>query len=276
MKRILALPLLVLVFSFTVNAEKKTDSDPVVAKVNGKIIRKSTLLNYHRQSLNYISTKKVTMERSLNDLINRIVGIDKAKSNKLEMRPDNVKKMNDILYHAQISDDLAPMLQKISVTDEDIKKYYKTNPEYKTSQILLRLRAIPSQDEVAKQLALSLEIHKKIVKNPKSFEELVPQYGQTPSAPTAGGDLGYQPRVKLAPEYFESINGKKIGTFTRPFRTQHGIHIVKITGLKTFGQIDMGLYKKIVYDVKRDKILDKYFVAERAKAKIKIYKKEMK
>jgi len=36
------------------------------------------------------------------------------------------------------------------------------------------------------------------------------------------------------------------------------------------------MYKKIIYDIKRDKILANYFKKERAKSKVKIYTKNLK
>ncbi len=119
---------------------KKKQDDPVVATVNGKKIRKSTLYRYHRDNLKFVrSSKKVTLESSLEDLINRIIGIDRAKENNLAKNPVVAKKMNDVLYHAQISKDLEGELKKIKVSDSEVEKYYKDHPEYRTAQILFRL-----------------------------------------------------------------------------------------------------------------------------------------
>ena len=38
-----------------------------------------------------------------------------------------------------------------------------------------------------------------------------------------------------------------------------GIHIIKVLGVKSFDQIDKNVYKKIIYDAKRDAIIDNYF-----------------
>jgi len=263
----------ILLSTFTVFANNE---DPVVATVNGKNIHKSILLKYHEQNLKFVrSNKPVTIENSLNDLINRIVGIEQAKKANIDKKPDIIKKMNDIIYHAYISEEITPLLKKIKITDEDIKNYYKKNPEYRTSQILLRLRAVPSEDEVAQTLEKSLNIYNELQKDPKKFEAYARQFGQTSTA-EAGGDLGYQPRTRLSLEYFEAINGKRKGTITKPFRSQYGIHIVKVTGEKTFEQIDTKLYKKIVYDIKRDEILEQYFADKRKTAKIKIDSKQLK
>lgn len=251
-------------------------NDPVVAEVNGKTIKKSTLLSYHKQNLNFVrANEKVTIQSSLNDLIDRIIGIDNAKKLNYHKRPEVVKKMNDVVYHAYISAQLSPKLEKINVTDDDIRKYYKNNPEYKTSQILLRLRTLPSDKEVASALSTAKKIYDEAKKNPKKFADLAKQYGQTTTA-LAGGDMGYQPKTRLTPEYYEAIKGKRSGYIANPFRSQYGVHVVKVTGVKTYEQIDKDLYKKIIYDQKRDSILSKYFEQKRTGSKVKINKNALK
>lgn len=272
MKLILATLLLTLnLYSFA------QDADPVVAEVNGKKIRKSTLKNYHEQNLKFVrSDRKITVQSSLNDLIDRIIGVEKAKKANLHKRPDLIKKMNDIIYHAHVSDALTPLLKKIpKITDGHIKAYYKKFPEYRTSQILLRVRAVPTKEELAKQLKKANEIYNDLQSDLKKFEAFAHQYGQTSTA-QAGGDLGYQARARLSQEYFEAINGKKIGTIVKPFRSQYGIHIVKVTGVKKLEQIDKKLYEKVVYDTKRDAILADYFEKQRKASKIKVYKNNLK
>ena len=164
---------------------------------------------------------------------------------------------------------------KQSVSEKDIKSYYKKYPEYKTSQILLRLRTKPSQEDVASIMELANKIYAEALKNVKNFPILAKKYGQTTTAVT-GGDMGYQPKARLSPEYFDSINGKKTNTVTKPFRSQYGIHVVLVTGKKEFKQIDMALYQKILYDEAKTKILQTYFANKRSKAKLTINKKELK
>lgn len=255
--------------------DKKKLDDPVVATVNGKKIRKSTLYRYHRDNLKFVrSSKKVTLEGSLDDLINRIIGIDRAKKNKLSKNPVVAKKMNDVLYHAQISKDLEGELKKIEVSDSEVEKYYKDHPEYRTAQILLRLRAVPDEEEVKKNFKKAMDVYTEVSKKPDNFLNYAQQYSQSSSA-INGGDLGYQPSTRLTPEYYEAIKGKKVGTIIKPFRSQYGIHIVKILGKKTAEQINKDMYKKIIYDIKRDKIVDNYFAGLRKQATVKIDKKQL-
>jgi len=205
-----------------------------------------------------------------------MIGIDGAKKNNIHKRPEVIKKMNDVLYHAHISEELTPKLNKIKkASDAEIKSYYSKYPEYRTSQILLRLRTQPSKQDVAKAIKTANMIYSEAVKNVAKFPELAKKYGQTTTAIT-GGDMGYQPKVRLSTKYYESIKGKKPNYVTQPFRTQYGVHVVLVTGEKLYKQIDKTLYQKILYDKKKNKILKKYFAKKRASAKLKINEKELK
>ncbi|MCT4642471.1 MAG: peptidylprolyl isomerase [Bacteriovoracaceae bacterium] len=267
--------LLIALFLTAGFAQSKIDKT-VVAEVNGKKITKNMLMRYHSKNLNFVrANRKVTVESSLNDLINRIVGIEKGKKNKLHKSPNVIKKMNDIIYHAQISKDLDPKFRKIGkIEDSEVATYCKQNPEYRTSQILHRLRTNPSKKDVAEALEQSLSVYKELQKNPDNFAEMAKVLSQTTNA-KIGGDLGFQPKTKLTPEFYAAIKGKKVGFITKPFRSQYGVHIAKVTGIKDCKDVNKSLYKKIIYDIKRDKIMEKYFSDMRAKAKVKIYKNKI-
>jgi parvulin-like peptidyl-prolyl isomerase len=243
----------------------------VVATVNGKNITKAQLDDYHQQNLRFISQRKITRETSLDDLINRELGIQRAKKNGIDKDPIVVAKMDEVMYHAQISKDLEGELKKITVSDDEVRKYYSDNKEYRTAHILYRVRVQPTPEEVKKALEQSLSIYEEVSKNPDAFASLANKYSQSTAAPV-GGDLGFQPPTRLAPEYYAAIKGQKVGFISRPVRTQMGFHIIKVLGVKEFEQIDKNLYKKVIYDQKRDAILANYFKNMQKGASIKINK----
>jgi parvulin-like peptidyl-prolyl isomerase len=229
----------------------------VVATVNGRAITKKQFEEYHLQNLKFVGQRKITRETSLQDLIYRELGILKAKKSGLDKDPSVISRQEDILYHAQISKDLEKEFQKITVSDDEVKKYYDDNKEYRTAHILHRLRAQPEPKEVKEGLEQSLEIYTLLQKNPEMFSQFANKFSQTANAPM-GGDLGFQPPTRLAPEYFEAIKGQKVGHITKPVRTQMGYHIIKVLGVKSYDQIDKNLYKKIIYDKKRDALIESY------------------
>jgi len=249
--------------------------DPVVATVNGTEIKKTQLDQAFEQNLMYVSDKVVTKEKVLNDIINREIGVKKAKEAKLQDDPVVKAKMEDVLYHAQISKDLEKKLQAITVTDKEAQDYYAKNKEYRTAHILFRIRVTPQKEETEEALKKALEVYKELQAKPQMWPELANKYSQSSTAP-AGGDLGFNPAVKYAPEFFKAINGKPTGYISPPTRTQFGIHIIKVLGVHDWKEVDPAVYKKIVYDQKRDKILEEYFADARKGAQIKINKEFLK
>lgn len=246
-------------------------ADPTIATVNGVEIKKSFFDNSYKSNLMFVSDKKVTPEKVLEDLIHRELGIQKAKKMKLDADNVVIQKQLDILYHAQISKDLEPRLRKITVTDEDVKKYYKEKPEYRTAQILFRVRANPEKTEAEEALNKAMEVYNSIKQKPEQFASFADKYSQNSTAP-AGGDMGFQPAISFAPEYFEAIKGKAMGFITPPVRSQFGYHIIKVLATKPFKDINMAQYRKFVYDEKRDAIIAQYFNELKKEASIKIDK----
>jgi peptidyl-prolyl cis-trans isomerase C len=249
--------------------------DPVVATVGSIKITKSQLDESYKQNLVFISGKKVSKEKVLNDLINRELGISRAKKGNLGKNPIVRKKMEDILYHAQVSKDLEPKLKKIVVTDKEVDSYYTNHPEYRTAHILFRVRAEPSEEETTAALGQSMKVYKTLQVKPNKFAELANKFSQSSTAPN-GGDMGYVPAVRLAPQFYEAIKGKEVNHITSPVRTQFGYHIIKILAKKNVKDINAALYKKIVYDIKRDKILAKYFKDLRKTSTVKVNKQFLK
>jgi parvulin-like peptidyl-prolyl isomerase len=250
------------------NAQEKKQ---IVADVNGTKIYKEDFDNFYRQRLLYVGHKAVTKESALDYLINRELGIQQARKKGIDKDPEVIKKRNDILHHALISMELEDKISEITISEEEVKKYYESNKEYRSSHILYRLRAIPSEKEVADALELMMGVYQKVKEAPEKFPEFAKQYSQTANSST-GSDLGYLPPTSLAPEYFNAISGKNVGFITRPVRTQFGYHIIKVTGIKTYAQINQSLYRKILFDIKRDKILSDYYTGLKKSAKVKIFK----
>ena len=120
-----------------------------------------------------------------------------------------------------------------------------------------------------------MKIYRELQANNDKFAELAAKYSQSENAET-GGDIGFQPKVRLAPEYFRAIHNHPEGHITSPVRTQFGYHIIKNMGKLKIDAIDKNLYRKIVYDQKRDLLIQEYFNNLQKNASIKIEKKYLK
>ena len=238
--------------TYSTGQEKSSNLNQTVAIVNGTNITHGELESAYIQRLSIVTTKE----------------------NQIEKNPVIKEKIEDILFHAQISKDLEKELKKIKVKEDDIKKYYKENTEYRTAHILLRIRVKKTKEETEAALAQSLKIFKVLKKDADKFSELANRYSQSISSET-GGDMGFQPASQLAPEYFKAIKGKSAGYISPPTRTQFGYHIIKVLAEKNYKNISKAQYSKLVFDSKRDLIIQKYFQKMRNGASIEIKAKKL-
>ncbi len=245
-----------------------------VAEINGYKISKQELEDAYKERLMYPSHKRITKESVLQDLINRRLGIDKAKADRMDKEPDVAARFDDILHNALISRDLQDKFSKIKVTEKEVENYYKNNKEYRTSHILYRVRAVPSKEEVENGYEFMASIYGQLMKKPVRFEELAKKHSQV-ATNQSGGDIGFLPPTSMAPEYYAAIKGRPVGFISKPIRTQFGFHIVKVTGIRDYKEINKNLYKRILFDMKRDKILEDYYSSLKKSSKVKVFKNKL-
>lgn len=120
---------------------------------------------------------------------------------------------------------------KISVTDDEIKKYIEQNREailqnesYKLRQIFFRK---PAEDSERKNIEEKANLIIERLKNGEDFSKLAKEFSEDSSG-QQGGDLGFIKKNILAKEFVEAISKIKTGEVTEPFWTEKGLHIVKL------------------------------------------------
>lgn len=271
MKKII---LMILLSPMGILAQTPPES-PAVATVNGEKITKFDLDAYHAQKLFVVGNKKVTKENSLNELIQRKLTIQKAIKEKADQDDQIRDKMNEVLFQAQVAKDVSNKFKDIRVSDQEAIDLFTKNPEYRTSQILYRVPVFPKPDELKEAYSAILEIHKKLIDNPSKWNELSKTQSMAMDLPP-DGDVGYQPFAALAPEYYAAIKGQKVGFLSKPVRSQYGYHIIKITGIKELKDMNKNVYKKIIYDQKRDAVVNAYFEGLKTGSKISVNKELLK
>lgn len=128
--------------------------------------------------------------------------------------------------------------KKVTVTQEELAKYYSSNPEQfnhpdivRTSHILIQPAGESAdQDAKAKERAEALLAR---IKKGEDFAKLAKEYSVDSSA-SRGGDIGFATRVALDPEYAEAAFSLPVGGI-KLVKTQYGYHILKVTDKKKEG-----------------------------------------
>jgi hypothetical protein len=124
--------------------------------------------------------------------------------------------------------------RKVTITDEDVERYYKQNLKNFRSDERARIRHIlfalgenPSADEVKSATEKAKEVYQKI-QNGEDFATLAREYSDG-AGRAAGGDIGWIKRGSLIPGLEEVAFDKlAVGQVSDPFRTSMGVHIVKV------------------------------------------------
>ena len=197
--------------------------DPVVAVVNGKEIKRSTVIEL-QQSIP--QARQLPLEQIYPQLLDQAVVneliLGEAKKAKTENDP-KVKEafteaQNNILRNAWLS-------KKIEgdITDAQVKARY--DELLKTAQ--------PEEQVHARHILVDSEDAAKAVlgdlKAGTSFEDEAKAKSKDPSAKTNGGDLGFITKGETVAEFSDAAFKLKPGETTQtPVKTQFGYHIIKV------------------------------------------------
>lgn len=244
-----------LFFGFGAFAQNKTD---VVASIGSKNI---TLEEFNKKynDVRAQSINPPTREQFLEDLVRYEVGVMEAEKRKLDNDPIVKERMRQEMYKALIEKEIGQSVQKIQVSDKEMRDFYSKNPEIRTSHILIEYTPDAKPAQVADARKRAEEIFAEVQKSKRPFEELVKLYSDDPLSKQAGGDVGWQSRVTLMPSYYETALAMKVGEIRGLIETPYGFHIVKLTGKRSFENANKRQIRAAVFDEKRKIVFNNYF-----------------
>ena len=167
---------------------------------------------------------------------------------------------------------------KISVTEDDAKKYYDENPEkfkvpeqIRASHILITPAATGDPNEEKAKARTKIEALLAQIKDGADFAELARANSSCPSA-ADGGDLNFFPRGKTTPAFEKVAFGLKVGELSDIVETDYGFHIIKVTDHQDptdipFEQARDQIIKSLT-EAKQIEFADEYLKKLRAEAEI--------
>lgn len=126
------------------------------------------------------------------------------------------------------------VLQKISVSDQQVRAYYDDNPnlfrkpeQVKASHILIQVPADATEAKQAESLA-AIQALKVRIDNGENFSALAQEYSEGPSK-TKGGDLGFFSREQMVPPFSEAAFALQPGQTSDVVQTRFGYHLIRVT-----------------------------------------------
>lgn len=254
------------------HAAKQPVQSTEVAKVNGTVITLEDLNQKYHQSLQFYQPKTPSKKGLLDDLIKRELGIQEAKKEGLDRSPDVIEAMNTVLFNALVTKHLTKQFEEINVGDEEAKEFYAKNPEIRTSHIFVAVPPNASAAEESKAKEKIQQIYDDHIKNGKeSFAEVAQHWSEGPAA-SMGGDIDYKMRGTVDPAYYaHAIALKHVGDVSGIVRSQAGFHIIKLTGIHSWDEVDRPTVKRILIEEKQREAFEKYMAQLRANAKVYVH-----
>ena len=240
-----------------------------VARINDKAITldelNKTYENFSKTPPYVVPSKKAVLD----GLVKRELGIQEAKKLGLHQDPQVLERMNTVLYQALLEKKLSPEFERIQITDDQAKAYYKRNPELRTSQIFVKLAPNASAEEQKKTYEQIKKIETDILKpSEMSFAEAAQKFSEDPFARTSGGDLGFLPPERMEPTYYQAALKLSQGKTSGIVKTSMGYHIIQLTGIRSWDETNHSRVKQMAFEEQRAKLFDKYMSNLKAQARV--------
>lgn len=123
---------------------------------------------------------------------------------------------------------------KVTLTDEDVEKFYASNiSKYETPKtvearhILIKVDRNADQAQVEKARSKAKEIYQLAVGEGKDFAELAKTYSED-STKDKGGYLGAFEKESMVKPFSDKAFSMKAGEISEPVRTEYGWHLIKV------------------------------------------------
>jgi parvulin-like peptidyl-prolyl isomerase len=267
------------------------DGGAAVARVGDHDITVSEFQARLNEQAPYIRGRYATLEKKkefLDNLVRFELMRQEAERRGLQKDPAVQALIDKLLVQELIRRQMSESEKAITVSDEEVKAYYKAHldefvrPErVRVSTILLATtKGSPQAAKVrADATKLAADLRKAPPTNVTVFAEAARTRSNDPATQAAGGDVGFKTREELVKQYgatfAEAAMGlKTVGDISGPLETDRGFYVLRMTGRMAGSEQPLEAAKdRIVSRLtveRRSKAMDQLVADLRAKTSVKI------
>jgi len=268
MRKILLLVSIAMVFTFHVAFSE--EGDPVIAKAGDYVFKQSDFKRLLTYSPPYLQEQLKGSPQQKELLIRRLMqykiisgmAIKEGFDKKPEVKEQLQYLINDFLAREYL---VQNVVEKVSVTEDDVKKHYEDNkdkftvPEQvRARHILIKVPFGTSEEEKRKAKEKMKNILEWLKKGEK-FETLAEQYSEDPNSNKKGGDLGYFPRGKMPKAFDAMAFSMKPGEISEIVETDYGYHIIGVEDhmeakVKGFDEVKGLIKEQLTNDLAKSRV----------------------
>ena len=255
---------------FFVSAGTALAADEVLARIGKRVVTEKDIeyliALYPENEQALLKGSAEYLEVLLKNMVTVIVVSDIAKKKSFDKKGDIGKQVemivNEYLARAYVEQEI---LGGVTVSDEEVEKFYKGNQSAFESPEQLRVRHIlisvkPGASDEEKNAARkkTTDILERVKKG-EDFAKLAEEHSEDPGSRQKGGDLGYIARNTTMPELEQAAFALEVGQVSGPVETAFGFHLIKVEEKKkasvaSFDQVKEEVRRKTLQEAKQKKV----------------------
>lgn len=277
--------ILILFFLIPLHCSKtepqKRIEDKVIFEIENEIFKQSDFKAYIDMMKYELSEQKpLILSRIFDRFFETAIIFEYAKSKGFSIAEENLKeiewekdvKIRKIKEMDKLYEDFLLEMTKsnISISKEDIEKYYKTHEdEFKRGETVRVYQILVSSESEALEILSSLK-----KSPPEQFEKIAKERSISPEG-ARGGDMGYFQRGELPVEIEDVVFSLKIGELSPVVKSSFGYHIFKVVEKKgarllSLKEVEKGIAENLFFQ-KRDLLERELIKDAKNNLKWKIY-----
>ncbi len=225
----------------------------VLAKVDGFEITKEDMLkiisNMPQETQMQVSTKE-GRKALLDEMIAGELIYHQAVKDGLDKDEKYIKLVNEAKKSILEQFAITKLLESITNTDEELKKYYDENQQFFSVD-----ESVSAKHILTKELEEIKKVEEELAGG-MSFEDAAKKYSTCPSK-ERGGDLGFFSRGQMVKEFEDAAFTLEPNKVSEPVKTQFGYHLIMVTEKKEqatrpFEEVKDQINQNLIMEKQRD------------------------
>jgi peptidyl-prolyl cis-trans isomerase C len=239
--------------------------DPVLARVDGAVIRRSDVVNFQRnlppqfQQMPIEALIEPIMDRLISQKLLAADGRKQNLQNDAELRRRMAQFEERLLQETL----LGKILER-QVTEAALRQRYEAYAKENPGKEEVRARHILVGSEAQAQAVL------RELRGGADFAKLATDRSIDPAGKQSGGDLGYFAKDEMVPEFAEAAFAMKPGDVsTAPVRTQFGWHVIRVEDRRSVSESFEEVRERLTSELSQE-IMQGYVENLRKSARIEL------
>ena len=269
----------------TANQASGAATKDILARIDDVVITVNDFEEQLNRQMPYVRKryKALTARKDfLDNLVRFEVLANEAEKRGFDKDPAVVRTMKQVMIKKLLKDELTEQVSLESISEEDMRSFYESNPDEFASPAQVRVAAIITKKSKEAASIAKLANGEQGQTN-KGFRDLVDRYSTDTTTKIRGGDLRYftESTTEVPRPVVEAAFGlAALGDVAGPIRAKGRFYVIKLMGKRppvnrSFEKAK-GAIQNRIYQDRRAAAQDAFIESLRGSATVEVYEKNLK